>query len=207
MTGGGKLHWEQVHEAKEPEQASWWQAVPTRSLSLIEASGVTHSDPIIDVGAGASTLVDQLIAAGYRNLTVLDIAGAALKQVRDRLGEHAQAIRFVQADVTTWRAPEDYALWHDRAVFHFLTDPHDRQAYKATLAGALRPGGQAIIATFGPDGPENCSGLDVQRYSAATLRSELGDMFELLESVDDVHRTPWGAAQPFVSCRFRRTNL
>ncbi len=207
MTRSRKLHWEGVHEAKEPDQVSWWQPRPTRSLRLVEASGVTHGDPIIDVGAGASTLVDHLLAAGYHDITLLDLSGAALRTVRDRLEEQARHIEFVEADLTAWSAQEDYALWHDRAVFHFLTDPNDRESYRATLAGALRPGGQAIIATFGPDGPERCSGLDVERYSAASLSAELGDSFELLESVEDIHRTPVGAEQAFVFCRFRRTNL
>ncbi len=207
MTGSGELHWEGVHESKDPDQASWWQSEPTRSLRLIEASGVSHGDPIIDVGAGASTLVDHMSAAGYSDITVLDLSGSALERVRQRLGDRARHIQFIQADVTTWSAQEDYALWHDRAVFHFLTDPTSREAYGATLAAALRPGGQAIIATFGPDGPERCSGLDVERYSADSLSAEMGDMFELLESVNDTHRTPWGAEQAFVYCRFRRTNL
>jgi SAM-dependent methyltransferase len=207
MPGSGKLHWERVHESKDAEQASWWQSEPTRSLELIEASGVSLGDPIIDVGAGASTLVDHVLAAGYSDMTVLDLSGAALDRVRQRLGERARHIRFVQADVTTWSARRDYALWHDRAVFHFLTDPSDRQAYRSTLAGALRTGGQAIIATFGLAGPESCSGLDVARYSAESLSAEMGDMFELLESVDDIHRTPWGAEQAFVFCRFKRMNL
>ena len=206
MTGSGKLHWEGVHESKEPDQASWWQTEPTRSLRLIEASGVTHDDPIIDVGSGASTLVDHLLTSGYHDITVLDLSGAALKRARDRLGEQAQHIRFVEADLTTWSTQDEYALWHDRAAFHFLTDPNDRAAYRATLAGALRPGGQAIISTFGLDGPERCSGLDVERYSAASLSTELGEGFELLESVNDIHRTPWGAEQTFLVCRFRHTN-
>lgn len=207
MRGSRKFHWEGIHGNKEPDQASWWQPEPTRSLQLIAASGVTHGDPIIDVGAGTSTLVDHVLAAGYYDITVLDVSGAALGTVRKRLGERAGHVKFVEADLTTWSAQEAYALWHDRAVFHFLTDPNDRNAYRATLAGALRPGGQAIIATFGPDGPERCSGLDVERYSAASLSAELGDTFELLESVDDIHRTPWGAEQAFVFCRFRRTSL
>jgi len=207
MAGSRKLHWEGVHGANVPDQASWWQAEPTRSLRLIEASGVGHADPIIDVGAGASTLVDHLLAGGYSDITVLDLSGSALGTVRERLEERAQYIKFVEADLTAWSVQEDYALWHDRAVFHFLTDPDDREAYRATLAGALRPGGQAIIATFGLDGPERCSGLDVERYSAESLSAELGNAFELLESVDDVHRTPSGAEQAFISCRFRRTNL
>lgn len=153
MAGNGKHHWEGVHESKDPDQASWWETEPTRSLRLIEASGVSRGDPFIDVGAGASTLVDHMLAAGYRDLTVLDLSGAALERVRARLG------------------------------------------------------GQAVIATFGPDGPERCSGLEVERYSPAGLSAELGDTFELLESVDDIHRTPWGAEQAFVFCRFRRANL
>ncbi len=207
MTGNKKSHWEEVHGNKKLDEVSWWQPEPTRSLRLIEASGVTHGDPIIDVGAGASTLVDHLLAAGYRDLTVMDLSGSALGMVRERMEERARHIKFVEADLTTWSPQEDYALWHDRAAFHFLTDPNDREAYLATLTGALRPGGQAIIATFGPDGPERCSGLDVERYSAASLWAELGDTWELLESVDDLHRTPGGAEQAFVYCRFRRTNL
>lgn len=207
MTGSRKPHWEGVHGASEPDQVSWWQPEPTLSLRLIEASGVSHADPIIDVGAGASTLVDHMLAAGYRNITVLDLSGAALGTVRERLEEQAKQVEFVEADLTTWTAQEDYALWHDRALFHFLTGPDDREAYRATMASALRPGGQAIIATFGPAGPERCSGLDVERYSAASLSAELGDAFELLDSVDDIHRTPWGAEQAFIFCRFIRTNL
>ena len=205
MTGGGKVHWESVHSNKHADQVSWWQPEPNRSLQLIEASGVSLDDPVIDVGAGASTLVDHVLAAGYRDVTVLDVAQAALEQVRERLGERAGEVGFIEADITRWVPRSTYALWHDRAAFHFLVNPDDRKCYHAALTGALRPGGQVIISTFGMGGPERCSGLDTVRYSAATLRAELGDDFELMESVNDIHTTPWGAEQAFLFCRFKRT--
>lgn len=184
---------------------SWWQPEPLLSLRMIEACGLAPDDPVVDVGAGQSTLVDHALAAGYRNLTVLDVSPTALARLRARLGSATERVHTVAADVTRWTPTVRYALWHDRAVFHFLTEPEARASYRHALATALRPGGHAIVATFGPDGPTRCSGLDVVRYSADTLGAELGDALELVEAVEETHLTPSGAEQAFVYGRFRHT--
>jgi len=193
-----KAHWERVWREKRPDEVSWHQRRPTHSLELIAASGAGPGTPLVDVGGGASPLVDTLLEAGWQDLTVLDISGAALAHARARLGPAATRIRWVEADVTAW-APEAgrYGLWHDRAVLHFLTTPETRARYVERLRTALRPGGWAVIATFAPDGPERCSGLPVRRYDAELLLETLGDGFELVEERRETHRTPAGAEQRF----------
>ncbi|MEJ2479541.1 MAG: class I SAM-dependent methyltransferase [Acidihalobacter sp.] len=195
-------HWEAVYRDKTAEEVSWFQPSPELSLALIEAAGMSRQVPIIDVGGGASRLVDRLIEAGYGDVSVLDISSAALEQSRARLGVAADAVRWLQADITRAELPIRYRLWHDRAVFHFLVDAQARAAYLERLERHLEPGGQAIIATFSPDGPERCSGLPVQRYSAQSLAQALGERFRLIESRDELHTTPAGARQTFVYCRF-----
>ena len=203
-SGAQGAHWDRVY-ATHPETAvSWYQPEPSRSLEMIAAAGVAVDDPIIDIGGGTSTLVDHLAAAGYRDLTVLDLSAEALAVSRKRLNETAFRIAWICADITTWHPTRHYAVWHDRATFHFLTEAEDRRAYVATLHAALRPAGTAVIATFAIDGPERCSGLPVRRYSPAALAGVLGDEFALVRTATEDHRTPAGQTQRFLYCRFRR---
>ncbi|HXV40764.1 MAG TPA: class I SAM-dependent methyltransferase [Steroidobacteraceae bacterium] len=182
---------------------SWYQPEPTVSLELIEAAGIAKDAGIIDVGGGASLLVDRLLDRGYTGLAVLDIAGGAMQASRERLGARAASVEWHEADVTSFEPPRRYGLWHDRAVFHFLTDARDRRAYVATLRKALKPGGSVMIAAFAPDGPPKCSGLDVMRHDQASIGAELGAGFLLAEARRETHRTPWQAEQEFIYCRFR----
>lgn len=198
-----RAHWEQVWRTKAPQQVSWYQPEPSVSLELIEAAGVAKDSGIIDVGGGTSVLVDRLLDRGYWNLAVLDIAGAAIQASRARLGPLAANVEWHEADVTSFDPPRRYGLWHDRAVFHFLTQSAGRQSYVATLRKTLKPGGAVVIATFAPDGPPKCSGLDVMRHDEKSLAAELGDGFALLEARRETHRTPWQAEQRFIYCRFR----
>lgn len=192
-----KQHWEQVYRQKPDETLSWFQPRPEISLELIHAAGLQKTDAVIDVGGGASRLVDQLLAEGYTDLTVLDIAEQALITARKRLGNSASQVHWIAADVTAWQPGRSYRLWHDRAVFHFLTDPTERAAYRRNLQAALTPGGTAVIASFAPDGPERCSGLPVQRYSPESLAAELGIEFRLIRHRHETHRTPADRIQQF----------
>ncbi|NIN70718.1 MAG: methyltransferase domain-containing protein [Gemmatimonadetes bacterium] len=199
----GKAHWERIYATNAPDEVSWFQAKPETSLRMIEASGVGPDGLIIDVGGGASTLVDYLLDAGYKNVSVLDWAPRGPEQARARLGSRADEVKWIEADITRFEAPHRWDLWHDRAVFHFLTDGADRAAYRASLFRCVASGGQVIIATFGLEGPRRCSGLDVVRYSPDSLAAELGAGFTLVESEAELHRTPKGAVQTFNYCRFR----
>ena len=203
MTNATKAHWDGVYGRRALNDVSWYEAEPTRSLELIRASGVGRDAAIIDVGGGASFLVDRLLSEGYRDLTVLDISSEVLRKLRDRLGPSAEHVTLLQADVTEFQSTHRFALWHDRAVFHFLVDPRDRARYVTCLKRALQIGGHVIIATFGPEGPERCSGLPVQRYEAESIARELGADFTPVESFLDVHHTPSGASQQFLFARFR----
>lgn len=200
----GKEHWEEVYTQKRPNEVSWFVETASMSLSLIHLTDLTRTDPIIDVGGGASRLVDALFEEGFESVCVLDISAAALKAAQDRLGSKADAITWLEADLTK---PQTFAttfrLWHDRAVFHFMTTPEQRTAYKNNLRNALKPAGFAIIATFSETGPEKCSGLPVQRYSAESLSTELGQDFKLLNTQHESHTTPWGSTQDFVYCLFK----
>jgi SAM-dependent methyltransferase len=199
-----QTHWEQLYEAKSPEDTSWYQPHLQTSLDWIADVANSRSASIIDVGGGESTLVDDLLARGYGALTVLDIASAAIKKSQERLGAAAQSVVWLVGDVMTVTLPaRTYDVWHDRAVFHFLTRPEQRLAYLRQLVSALKPGGQVVMATFGPDGPQKCSGLDVRRYDAGSLGRELGQEFHLLRSSIVEHRTPFGTVQQFLYCRFR----
>jgi SAM-dependent methyltransferase len=193
-----KAHWEQVYRTKSPTSVSWYQPEAALSAQLIEQVAPDRTTPIIDVGAGASVLVDQLLDAGYLDLTVADIAGAALDLSRERLGPRAAAVQWLEADIlqATLR-PARFQLWHDRAVFHFLTEAADRAAYLAQVTRALAPGGHLLLATFAEDGPMRCSGLDVVRYSPEALLAELGDGFEAIEAQREEHHTPAGSVQYF----------
>lgn len=204
MAHAGQDHWDAVYGKKRADEVSWYESRPERSLQLIRATGLQDTDPIIDVGGGASHLIDELLAAGYRDLTVLDVSAAVLEKLRSRLGSAASSVKLLHQDVTGFRPARQYALWHDRAVFHFLTQHEDRHRYIEALQRGVRPGGHVLMATFGPDGPERCSGLPVVRYDAPTLGAELGADFALVESFLAVHRTPWNSDQQFLHCRFER---
>lgn len=199
-----KQHWEEVYRQKAEDAVSWFQVHPDFSLALIEAAGIAASDPVIDVGGGASRLVDHLLEAGYTDLTVLDISEAALERAGARLGKAALKVRWLVADVTSWKPERQYRLWHDRAVFHFLTDPADRAAYRRVLDGALAPGGTAVVASFALEGPERCSGLPVQRYSPESLAAELGAGYKLKQSRSEDHVTPLRRIQRFQYSLFER---
>ncbi len=196
-------HWNNVYQTKGPTDVSWFQRRADVSLALITASGLPKSDGVIDVGGGASVLVDCLLDQGYSPLGILDISAAALNHARARLGNHADAIEWFVADVTSFNPPHRFGLWHDRAVFHFLTAGEDRQAYVATLRKTLQPGGTAILSTFATDGPPKCSGLDVMRYDESTMPAELGAEFQLQEIRRENHITPWKSEQRFIYFRFR----
>jgi SAM-dependent methyltransferase len=200
-----KSHWETIYRTKDVHEVSWFQPEARRSLDLIMRVCPDRSAPIIDVGAGASVLVDNLLAAGYQDLSVLDLSEAALGISRDRLGTDSAKVKWIRADVLRAQFDEGaYAVWHDRAVFHFLTDATDRQAYVEQVRRAVSPGGHVLVATFAEDGPEYCSGLPVVRYSAEGLHSEFGTDFQLVRSEHEDHRTPGGAEQSFLYCLCRR---
>lgn len=198
-----RAHWENVYTTKSETEVSWFQDSAALSLELMESVGATARSAVIDIGGGASRLVDSLVARGFEHVTVLDISEAALSAARVRLGELAAKVEWVVADVTTWEPSQVYDIWHDRAAFHFLTDATDRAAYVDRLRRALRPGGHAIIATFALGGPDRCSGLPVMRYDAASLGEALGLAFELVGSRQQEHTTPWGATQHFQFSVFR----
>jgi len=204
MTFKPKEHWEKVYQTKQPKEVSWFQTDPAVSLELIASAGVSHARKIIDVGGGASVLVNKLLDAGFEDLTVLDISSAALDCAKERLGERSANVQWIASDITEFLPARKYDLWHDRAVFHFLTDSEDRKKYKKALNESINPGGHVIIAAFALDGPPKCSGLDVERYSPEKMKNELGGSFELIKSVDEVHRTPWNAEQKFTYCYFRK---
>lgn len=199
-----RRHWDAVYASRSYGEVSWYQETPVRSLSLIEATGIAVDDPIIDVGGGASTLVDKLLDRGFTDITVLDVAAGAFDQARARLGPRAAAVNWHVGDVTTFDPGRQYCLWHDRAVLHFLVDPGERQRYVEVLERALAPGGHLLLATFGPDGPLKCSGLEIRRYSVEMQGELLGPGFELRHHVLEVHRTPAGAPQQFLYAHWVR---
>lgn len=196
-----KSHWEKIYTTKSPETVSWYQPHATLSLDLIHRVAPQKSARIADVGGGTSHLVDDLLADGMTDVSVLDISGAALNVARHRLGEQAKRVRWIEGDITTVELEKaSIDIWHDRAVFHFLTSANDRAAYVAQVRHAVRPGGHVIVAAFGPDGPLQCSGLPVMRYAPEALHAEFGGAFELLEHVKEDHHTPSGLVQHFVYC-------
>lgn len=198
-------HWENVYATKGEAEVSWFQDSPAISLEMIRAVSPDHDAAIIDIGGGASRLVDALLQGGYRDVAVLDLSANALDIVKRRIGQAASTIDWIVADATTWQPAKTYDVWHDRAAFHFLTDPPDRAAYVERLRSAVAPGGHVIIATFAPDGPEKCSGLPVQRHDSTSLAAELGPEFELVETRSETHHTPWHSTQAFQFSRFRRS--
>ncbi len=193
-------HWQQVYATKATDAVSWYRPHLDRSLAFIDALGLDRDAPILDVGAGASTLVDDLLARGFRELTLNDLADTALALARQRLASSPLAlnVRYRVGNITTLDLPDAHvALWHDRAVFHFLTEPAQRAAYVAQAAHTLRPGGHLLIATFAADGPERCSGLPVQRYDADTLAAEFAPHFTRIGDAREQHPTPFGTTQSF----------
>lgn len=199
-----KTHWETVYNTKAPDRVSWFRPHLETSLAFIERTAAGHSASIIDVGGGESTLVDDLLARGYENITVLDVSETALEVARKRLGVAAERVHWLVADITqTDLAPGAYDVWHDRAVFHFLTDIAQRAAYVRQVARAVKPGGHVIVSTFGPEGPTKCSGLEVMRYDAESLHHQFGVRFRLMESSKEVHETPFGTTQQFLYCYCR----
>lgn len=196
-------HWTAIYLKHRASELSWFQAEPTCSLDLIESAVLSRSDPILDVGGGTSLLVDRLLDRDYRDITVLDLAAPALDAVRDRLSARGQSVTLVHADVRRFLPERRYGLWHDRAVFHFLTSAEDRRSYLRALVASLRPGGHVVIATFAPDGPTRCSGLEVVRYETSTLAATLGPRFALVRVERESHVTPRGAVQKFQYSLFR----
>src|SRR5258708_15634599 len=199
-----KAHWENVYTTKGEKEVSWFQESPAPSLELIALAGLSADASIIDIGGGASRLVDALVERNVGQITVLDVSAAALDVAKQRLGDKAADVEWVVADVTSWQPSKTYDLWHDRAAFHFLVDPADQSAYVARLKKAVKAKGWAIIGTFALDGPEKCSGLPIVRYDAASLSAILGADFNLIDTRRHDHTTPWGAVQRFQFSTFRR---
>lgn len=197
-------HWDAVWADREPDLVTWFQATPTRSLDMITRVS-RPIDPVVDIGGGASRLVDHLVDLGYSDVTVVDIAASALEASRARLGRRADGVTWLVADARELRLGGPVAVWHDRAVFHFLIEPADRAAYVDRVREALRVGGHVVIATFGPEGPETCSGLPTCRYDAAGLAAEFGDGFEPVDDAVEIHVSPSGLSQQFVYALLRRT--
>lgn len=204
MSDDRLTHWQNVYATKPDTEVSWFQEDPAPSLELVAATGISADADIIDVGGGASRLVDSLLERGFSRLTVLDISANALAQAQNRLGPRAAGVDWIAADIRSWEPSARFDLWHDRAALHFLTEPLDREAYIVRLMKAVRPLGHAIIATFAPDGPERCSGLPIMRYGPDELARTLGPGFDLVESRRHDHQTPGGATQRFQFSRFLR---
>ena len=193
-----KQHWDAAYAAKKPEEVSWYQPLPEKSLELVGKTGVDKDAPIIDVGAGASRLVDNLLDQGYSDISVLDVSPVALRHAQDRVGERAEQVRWTESDVLLFEPERRFALWHDRATFHFLTDSADRDRYLDVVRRSLQPGGHFVLATFGPQGPRKCSGLEVRRYSIDELGRLLTGHFELRWHGTEQHSTPGDATQQFL---------
>lgn len=196
-----KGHWENVYQTKAVDEVSWYRPHLETSLTLIEQATPGTGSAVIDVGGGEATLVDDLVERGYSDVTVLDISQGAIDVAKGRVGCAGASVHWIAGDITAVELEAArYDVWHDRAVFHFLTSPDDRAAYVRQVARSVRIGGHVIIATFGLDGPEKCSGLDVVRYNAESLHGEFGRKFRLLDSITELHETPWGAPQQFMYC-------
>jgi 2-polyprenyl-3-methyl-5-hydroxy-6-metoxy-1,4-benzoquinol methylase len=196
-----KAHWESVYQSKATDEVSWYRPHLDVSLRLIEDAAPDRASAIIDVGGGESTLVDDLVGRGYRDVTVLDLSQVAIDVAKRRLAAAAASVHWITGDITQVELETArYDFWHDRAVFHFLTEAEDRAAYVRQVARAVKLGGNVVVATFGPEGPEKCSGLEVVRYDPANLHGQFGPKFRLLDSVTELHETPWGASQQFIYC-------
>ena len=201
---GGHDHWEAIYGAKGSQGVSWYSPHLDRSLRFIDQARMSPDAAIIDVGGGASTLVDDLLARGYCNVTVLDLSEAAITEARTRLGTRSDQVTWIVGDITRVKLPKlRYDFWHDRAVFHFLTEEDDRRRYVARVQHALKPGGHIVVATFGLEGPERCSGLPVTRYSPQGIHDQFGAQFAKMGSDRELHHTPWGSEQEFVYCYCR----
>ncbi len=202
-SGGRQEFWEGVHDSKDVDGVSWWQSVPGLSLGLVDSTGLRPDEPIIDVGAGWSTLVDHLLERGCRDLTAIDLSATALQTVRDRLGDAGRQVVLEVADVLDLHPSRRFALWHDRAVHHFLTEADERADYVASLERSLRPGGWLVVATFGPDGPTTCSGLPIVRFTHEELAAQFPG-YRLVDTAGEEHETPWGSTQQFTAVLMRR---
>lgn len=197
-------HWEAIYGQRAVDQVSWYRPHLDRSMAFIERAALPRTAAIIDVGGGTSTLIDDLLIRGYSDLSVLDISSTAISRAKERLGSSAEAATWILADITRAELPDRrFDFWHDRAVFHFLHDVEARRRYVLAVRHSLKPGGHIVVATFGPRGPEKCSGLDVMRYSADELHREFGSPFVKVASCEEVHLTPWGTVQEFVYCYCR----
>jgi SAM-dependent methyltransferase len=204
MNRESKDHWDAVYEKKGPERVSWFRSHLEQSLLFLDRANLPLDAAIIDVGGGASTFVDDVLDRGYRDVTILDISAAALDVAHHRLGPRSSAVHWICGDVTEVRLPERaFDFWHDRAVFHFLSDPEDRARYVENVRRSVRPGGHVLVATFGPHGPEQCSGLEVVRYTPESLHSEFGDDFSKVGDATELHVTPSGTEQEFIYCYCR----
>jgi 2-polyprenyl-3-methyl-5-hydroxy-6-metoxy-1,4-benzoquinol methylase len=199
-----QAHWQNVYATRAEKEVSWFQENPAPSLDLIAATGIRIDADIIDIGGGASRLVDSLLERGFHRVAILDLSANALDEAKKRLGRRADGVDWIAADVTTWQPSGTYDLWHDRATFHFLTEVADRDAYVVRLKKAVRAGGNVIIATFAPDGPGSCSGLPIVRYDPEAVASALGPQFDLIDSKRHDHATPGGNTQRFQFSRFLR---
>lgn len=199
-----KSHWQNVYKNKSPLEVSWYQPEPRLSLALIKEAKAARNEAVIDIGGGASNLVDHLLQVGYSNVSVLDISGNALAKAKERLGDLADKVHWYESDVTAFVPPTSYTIWHDRAVFHFLTDAADQASYVEVLKQALKPNGSLIIATFATDGPEKCSGLNIVQYDKAKMQAILGEGFELMAECHEIHMTPAKKEQKFVFFHFIR---
>jgi SAM-dependent methyltransferase len=199
-----KRHWEALYHAKTPEQMAWHQATPRLSLDMIAAAALPYTAAIVDVGGGASTLVDHLLDEGYLDVTVLDIAANSLAAAQARLGARAEDVTWLAADILQAELPQRYDVWHDRALFHFLADPAERARYMAAARAALKENGHLIVATFAPDGPTRCADLDVVRFAPEQLCETVGPGFYLVSSELRTHVTPWNSHQQFLFCHFHR---
>lgn len=190
--------WENVHDDKDVDGVSWWQSVPGLSLGLVDETQIATDRGVIDVGAGWSTLIDHLVERGYEDLTAIDLSATALQTVRDRLPADRTDVVLDVADILDFHPGRTYTIWHDRAVFHFLTEPEEREEYRESLTRCLEPGGYVVVATFGPDGPTTCSGLPIVRYTHEELAAEFPG-FELISTTGEEHVTPWGTNQQFTA--------
>jgi SAM-dependent methyltransferase len=198
-----QAHWEDAYRSKG-DNVSWFQPLGSRSLEMIRSAAPMRGSAIVDIGSGASRLADDLLAAGYSDLTLLDISELALARTRERLGEVADTVQWIAADITQWKPVRTWDVWHDRAVFHFLTDSAAQDSYIAALKQGTKPGSRVILSTFALTGPEKCSGLPVQRYNADTLSARLGPEFVLYTKGTEQHRTPFNTTQNFIYAGFRR---
>ena len=198
-------HWKNIYQTKDPKNVSWFAPHLFKSLEFLTKTSLEKNDPMIDVGAGTSTLADDLLGQGFTRLTILDISSESLEVSKKRLGKEAQKIEWIVGDITSAKLSKNYyKLWHDRAVFHFLTKPEEKEKYKLMLRESLAPKGYALIATFSLEGPEKCSGLEVFRYSPETLSRDLGAGFQLMEAATESHKTPSGTVQAFIYCLFQK---